>query len=60
MYQSDQNCPLQLVTNTDYSEKIKDGVQRNIPQQPSQRICMKIFFSDRWNILSLDREQDSE
>ena len=38
--------PLQLVKNIDLVEEIKDGVQRNMPEQYSQRTCTKIFFSD--------------
>ena len=38
--------PLQSVKNIDLFEEIKDGVQRNIPEQHSQRICMNIFLSD--------------
>ena len=36
---------LQLVKNIDFFEESKDGVQRNIPEQHSQRICMNIFLS---------------
>ena len=41
-----KSSPLQLVKNTDFFEEIIDGAQRNIPEQYSQRICMKMFFSD--------------
>ena len=38
--------PWQIVENIDLFEEIKDGVQRNILEKHSERICMNVFFSD--------------
>ena len=43
---------LQLDKSIDLFEEIKNGIQRNIPEQHFHRICMKIFFSDCLNLSS--------
>ena len=41
---SSKFIPLQLVQNIDLFEEIKHGVERNIIENHSQRLCTKVFF----------------